>query len=154
MIKHRLVILIYLAGSVFALARDFFKHAGSNGLIPLVPLLILGVATGVLLSYGCATWITRNQTEGIVRLTNAAMITIFVYFSTLFVIPMFIYFGNLCSVFGVADPAYCGAGFLRFWGVMNISLLFILLVWSIYYERSIRHRLSYKIPSWFDSREE
>lgn len=150
MATHRLVILIFLAGTLYGLVRIFLRYPASSEMVLLIPIFMLGITTGAFLGYGCARWIKRNHVEGLVYLTKTSLVMFFVYFNILYIVPMAIYWLNpigFCSAFEVTDRVHCVITFLRFWLFMQISLLGFLLVWGILYERRIGHRLVYKVAT-------
>jgi hypothetical protein len=111
----------------------------------------LGLLAGCLLGYGCASWIRHHQSKGIVVVNSGLMVIviIFLVFANYLssgseispgVIP------HPCVGFGTLAPHRCEYIVGLFTVIVDITASLFLLIWGFTFEKSIGHRLLYRVP--------
>ena len=147
---HRFIITLGLIFGVIQAALQLFLMRAISPSDLVIPIG-LGLLAGGLFGYGCASWISRRQLQGMVVVNIGPMVIIILFLvlmnylssesaTSSGIIP------HPCAVFGAPDLQRCEYLVGLFTIVVDITTSLFLLVWGVAYENGIGHRLRYRVP--------
>lgn len=147
---HRLIMTMGLVFGVIlaVLQMALMSEIPSNDLAVSVGL---GLLAGCLLGYGCASWIRHHQQQGIMVINIGLMggIIFFLVFMNYLSSGSTVSPGLIphpCVVFSATDIQKCEYEVGLVTIVVDVAASLYLLIWGVAHEKSIGHRLLYRVP--------